>query len=86
MKSMLNLNIEVEHEADLPADAQAIAADVARLLFRQLRLGDTRVVTSFGRISMVGPEDGDHVRVFLTGAAIQRNGGRNTSVDRKVAI
>lgn len=66
MKSSLTLTITIEHGADLPFDAQSLAAKVTAFVAEQAGItGSTR---GFGRRSFVGPEDGPRVETFLQSA------------------
>ena len=70
MKSTINLSIDIEHHDDI-YPAQEFAKVVAGVVAAEIGLRDT-VITGFGRITLVGAEDGQNVRVYLQSAAITR--------------
>lgn len=71
--SNLTISIEIEHADGLTVDAQAMTRAIARQVAFVAGLSPKRrgqKVAGFGRVALIGPEDGDNVRVTLVSAAM----------------
>jgi hypothetical protein len=70
--STINVTIDLKHEGNLPLDAQGVAKAIASFLGPQLGLTGTGATSQTGRVAITGPEDGEHVRLFLNSAVFSR--------------
>ena len=73
MTSTVTLTLTIEHADNLTApiaDAKAIARCVAAAIGEGIGLAGPWPIGQWGRVVLIGPEDGPSVRVFIDSAAI----------------